>query len=95
MIIKYSCRMYRRVLSRSNSNLVRVAKVNQVATVTIDNSPVNLLSRAVLTDIASTFDNLGNDESVKAVIMKSGAKGNISCVKHYSYPILRGLHCWT
>jgi len=67
--------MYRRVLSRSNSNLVRVAQVNQVATVTIDNSPVNLLSRAVLTDIASTFDNLGNDESVKAVIMKSGAKG--------------------
>ena len=69
--------MYRRVLSRSNSNLVRVAKVNQVATVTIDNSPVNLLSRVVLTDIASTFDNLGNDESVKAVIMKSGAKGNL------------------
>ena len=76
MIIKCSYRMYRRVLSRSNSNLVRVAKVNQVATVTIDNSPVNLLSRVVLTDIASTFDNLGNDESVKAVIMKSGAKGN-------------------
>ena len=95
MIIKYSCRMYRRVLSRSNSNLVRVAQVNQVATVTIDNSPVNLLSRAVLTDIASTFDNLGNDESVKAVIMKSGAKGNIFCVKHYFYPILRRLHCWT
>ena len=69
--------MYRRILSRSNSNLVRIAKVNQVATVTIDNSPVNLLSRAVLTDIASTFDNLGNDESVKAVIMKSGAKGNL------------------
>ena len=77
MIIKYSYRMFRRVFSRSNSNLVRVAQANQIATVTIDHSPVNLLSRAVLTDIASTFDNLGNDDSVKAVIMKSGAKGNL------------------
>ena len=83
MIIKIILnRMFRRVLSRSNSNLVRVAQVNQVATITIDNSPVNLLSRAVLTDLANTFDNLGNDDSVKAVIMKSGAKGNIFYMKH-------------
>jgi len=67
--------MFRRILSRPNSNLVRVAHADQIATITIDNAPVNLLSRAVLTDLASTFDNLGNDESVKAVIMKSGAKG--------------------
>ena len=70
-------RMLRRILSRPNSNLVRVAHADQIATITIDNAPVNLLSRAVLTDLASTFDNLGNDESVKAVIMKSGAKGKI------------------
>ena len=70
-------RMFRRILSRPNSNLVRVAHVDQIATITINNAPVNLLSRAVLTDLASTFDNLGNDESVKAVIMKSGAKGKI------------------
>ena len=78
MIIKNDYnRMFRRILSRPNSNLVRVAHADQIATITIDNAPVNLLSRAVLTDLASTFDNLGNDESVKAVIMKSGAKGKI------------------
>ena len=67
--------MFHRILSRSNSNLVRVAKVDQIATVIIDNRPVNLLSRPVLTELATTFDSLGDDESIKAVIMKSGAKG--------------------
>ena len=92
MIIKYSYRMYRRVLSRSNSNLVRVEQVNQVAMVTIDNSPVNLLSRAVLTDIASTFDNLGNDESVKAVIMKSGAKGKLYSASNIILILFSGVY---
>ena len=79
MIIGYKnnnqLRMFHRILSRSNSNLVRVATVDQIATVTIDNRPVNLLSRPVLTELATTFDSLGDDESIKAVIMKSGAKG--------------------
>ena len=84
--------MFRRVFSRSNSNLVRVAQANQIATVTIDHSPVNLLSRAVLTDIASTFDNLGNDDSVKAVIMKSGAKGNLYSAWNIIFILFSGVY---
>ena len=91
--------MFHRIVRRSNSNLVRVAKVEQIATVTIDNRPVNLLSRPVLTELSTTFDSLGDDESIKAVIMKSGAKGMIPYATYdmlvkISNPMFRRLYCW-
>jgi enoyl-CoA hydratase/carnithine racemase len=46
-----------------------VSVADEIATVTVDNPPANVLTQAVYEDIASTFSDLGARDDVKAIIL--------------------------
>lgn len=56
-------------------NLVSVSRDGGVATVTMCRPPVNAISPALVNQIADTFSQLGEDESVRAIVLTSGIDG--------------------
>lgn len=53
---------------------VRVERHGAVAVVAIDNAPLNLLTQTVRQSMGDVFEGFATDESVRAVVIASGAK---------------------
>nr|WP_263328594.1 enoyl-CoA hydratase [Neobacillus sp. Marseille-Q6967] len=51
------------------TQLVKLEKVNHIATVTIDNPPLNVLSSQVTSELKSIFDDIANDNDIVVVIL--------------------------
>ncbi|MGZ9817242.1 enoyl-CoA hydratase [Peribacillus simplex] len=52
-----------------NNQLVKLEKSDNIAIVTIDNPPLNVLSNQVTNELKTTFDDLANDSEVVVVIL--------------------------
>jgi 3-hydroxyacyl-CoA dehydrogenase len=55
-------------------NLVRISRDNDVATITIDNPPVNALSPGVPEGIWTAIDDINSDSAVKAAVVIGGGR---------------------
>src|SRR4051812_42327072 len=53
----------------TDRQFVKLSVEEHVATVTLDNPPVNALSRAVLAELTATFAELGENPDVRAVVL--------------------------
>ncbi|MFF2588870.1 enoyl-CoA hydratase [Peribacillus butanolivorans] len=52
-----------------NNQLVKLEKSDNIAIVTIDNPPLNVLSNQVTNELKTTFDDLANDSEIVVVIL--------------------------
>jgi enoyl-CoA hydratase/carnithine racemase len=53
---------------------VKVTRDNRVAILTIDNPPVNMISRAVVDDLQSALAEVWADDEVKAIVLTAGGQ---------------------
>ncbi len=53
---------------------VKVAREDRVAILTIDNPPVNMISRAVVDDLQSALAEVWADDEVKAIVLTAGGQ---------------------
>ena len=65
--------MFCRLIARRASSTLSVA--NGIATISLENPPVNLLSRDVLRTLKHSFDTLPDRTDVEGVILTSGKNG--------------------
>ena len=52
-----------------NNQLVKLEKNENIAIVTIDNPPLNVLSNQVTNELKTTFDEIANDSEIVVVIL--------------------------
>jgi enoyl-CoA hydratase len=73
------------------AQFVRLEKVNGIATVTIDNPPLNVMSKAVLTELGFLFRELATDhEVVVVVLVGAGDKAFMAGADIKEFPQLMG-----
>jgi enoyl-CoA hydratase/carnithine racemase len=53
---------------------VKVSKEDRVAIVTLDNPPVNMISRPVMDDLRSALEEVWDDSDVKAIVITGGGQ---------------------
>jgi len=53
---------------------VKVSKEDRVAIVTVDNPPVNMISRPVMDDLRSALEEVWDDSDVKAIVITGGGQ---------------------
>ncbi len=53
---------------------VKVSREDRVAIVTVDNPPVNMISRPVVNDLQSALEELWADDQVKAIVITGGGQ---------------------
>ena len=71
-------------------NAVTITRDGGVATVTINNPPVNALNDAVLTGLSAAFAEFGNDEAVRAVVVRgAGERAFVAGADITEFPALR------
>ena len=56
-------------MTTATQQYVKVRMEDKVAVVTIDHAPVNALNTPTMGELAATFEQLGNDANVKAIVL--------------------------